>query len=132
MEEYTCPSSASSYVSRDSKSPPQPTELTCIEPASQLTPENVKKRMQVKLGRTRSPETLIGTASNINVDEDLESNEWKTVAGNHYENGSDNHWDKNKGQMQKCETKNDGRQSMSSRVSHYDYSEIYSSSLKLT
>ena len=102
-----------------------------MESCNPLTPDNVKKRMQVKLGRTKSPETLIGTENYINGNEELDSNELTNGGDDQYANGNGNDWNKKIQQMNNYETKNDGRRSISSRVSHYDYAEIYSSALKL-
>ena len=94
VEEYTCPSSASSFGSRDSKSPSQTKSFARIEPCIQVTPDNVKKRMQVKLGRTKSPETLIGTENNINGNEELISNEWTNNTEHPYENQTGGAWNR--------------------------------------
>ena len=131
VEEYTCPSSACSFGSRDSKSPSQTKSFARIEPCVQITPDNVKKRMQVKLGRTKSPETLIGTENNINGNEELISNEWTNATEHPYENQNESNWNKKEGRMNNHETKNDGRRSISSRGTPYDYAEIYSNALKL-
>jgi hypothetical protein len=75
IDDSTCPSSASSSVSRGSKSPPQETAPMNLSPdSSQVAQDNIRKRMQVKLGRNRSPETLIGTCRNININVDNVSN----------------------------------------------------------
>ena len=131
VEEYTCPSSACSFGSRDSKSPSQTKSFARIEPCVQVTPDNVKKRMQVKLGRTKSPETLIGTENNINGNGELNSNEWTNATEHPYEDQNDSSWNKKEGRMDNHVSKNDGRRSISSRGTPYDYAEIYSNALKL-
>ena len=128
IEESTCPSSASSNASGDSKTPPQEISSVAGLGSSQVTPDIVNKRMQVKLGRTNTPETLIGT-ENANQDEEMPSID--TTLLNLDENTvlelarSFENKNEKVESNQNGEIRNEGRRSNDGCLSRYDDMEIY-------
>ena len=133
VDDSTCPSSASSSVSRGYKSPPQETVPMASLDSSQAAQDNMRRRMQVKLGRTRSPETLIGT-QNVSNDNQMTEKPRDLCGQDEIRSAKENRsFGINKEQFDQNITgdmKNEGRRSMNdSRRSFYDYSDIYSVSM---
>ena len=117
VEEFTCPSSVSSSASSELNSSPQVVEPAGCMDSSEIATEIVKKRMQVKLGRSSTPETLIGTENALDVEgSDAKTNDCSEL------------------NEERCETAQSrkemsrGRRSTQDSPSCYDYTTIYSRS----
>ena len=89
--------------------------------------------MQVKLGRTRSPETLIGTENIIDNDNDMTEKPRDYCGQDDIRSAKENKSfgiNKEQNFEQNGDMKHEGRRSMNdSRRSFYDYSDIYSVSM---